>query len=95
MPTLQIDHRVGSFDVWKQTFDSDPVGREAGGVRSYRVARLADDPNHVVVDLEFETVTGAEAFADRLRALWAEAGPRLGLESPTARVLETVETHAY
>ena len=58
MPTLQIDHRVASFDGWKQAFDSDPVGRGAGGVRSYRVARLAGDPNHfVVVDLEFETVS--------------------------------------
>jgi hypothetical protein len=93
--TLQIDHRVGSFDGWKQAFDEDPVGREAGGVRSYRVARLAGDANHVVVDLEFETVAEAEAFAERLRALWVEAGSRLGLESPTARVLETVETHAY
>lgn len=91
MPTLQIDHRVASYDEWKQVFDSDPLGRASAGVRSYRLARLADDPNHVVVDLEFETVAGAEAFAEKLRAMWTEAGARLGLESPTARVLETVE----
>jgi hypothetical protein len=95
MPTLQIDHRVRSFDAWKQTFDGDPVGRAAGGVRSYRIARLADDPDHVVVDLEFDSAEEAEAFGEKLRALWVEAGPRLGLESPTARVLETVETHSY
>lgn len=92
MPTLQIDHRVSSYDQWKEVFDSDPLGRASAGVRSYRLARLAEDSNHVVVDLEFETVDEAEAFAKQLRAMWAEAGPRLGLEGPTARVLETVET---
>ena len=92
MPTPQIDHRVASYAQWKQAFDSDPLGRASGGVRSYRLARLADDPNHVIVDLEFETVAEAAAFGERLRAMWSDAGPRLGLESPTARVLETVET---
>jgi hypothetical protein len=95
MATLLISHRVRDFDAWKAAFDSDPVGRAAGGVRSHRVSRQADDPSHVVIELELDTVAAAEAFAERLRALWVEAGPRLGLESPTARVLETVETHSY
>ena len=30
-----------------------------------------------------------------LGALWAEAGARLGLEDPTARVLEEVESRTY
>jgi hypothetical protein len=95
MPTLQIDHRCRDFDAWKAVFDSDPVGRTAAGVRSYRISRFADDPNHVVVDLEFDTDAEAEAFGEKLRALWRDAGPRLGLESPTARVLETVEELRY
>jgi hypothetical protein len=33
MTTLQIEHGVRDYDAWKQAFDSDPVGREAGGVR--------------------------------------------------------------
>lgn len=92
---LQIDHRVRDFAAWKDVFDTDPVGRRAGGVRGYRMYRLAGDPNHVVVDLDFEDASDAEAFGGKLRALWADAGPRLGLESPTARTLEHVESHAY
>ena len=95
MHVLRIDHVVWDFDVWKQAFDSDPASRQVGGVRQYRILRLADEPNHVLVDLEFDSAGEAEAFADRLRALWIEAGPRLGLESPTARVLETIESHTY
>ena len=53
MHILQIEHRVNDFDTWKQAFDSDPVGRQQGGVRRYRVLRPTDDPNHVIVDLEF------------------------------------------
>ncbi len=64
-------------------------------MRAYRVGRSPDDPNHVLVDLEFDSAAAAGAFGDRLRAIWAEAGPRLGLESPSARVIEVVETHAY
>jgi hypothetical protein len=95
MAVLRIDHAVRDFDAWKQTFDSDPVGRQTGGVQGYRILRPAGEPNSVLVDLDFESTSEAEAFAERLRALWVEAGPRLGLESPTARVLETVETHTY
>ena len=46
---LQIEHGVRDFDAWKQAFDSDPVGREQGGVRRYRVLRRTDDPNYVIV----------------------------------------------
>jgi hypothetical protein len=92
MPILQIEHTVRDFDAWKEAFDNDPVGREQGGVRRYRVSRLKDDPNHVQVDLEFDSSDEAEAFGGRLRELWGRVGADLGLESPQARVLETVES---
>jgi hypothetical protein len=92
MPLLQIEHRVGDYTRWKDAFDSDPVGREAGGVRAYRIARAVDDPDLVLIELEFDEPGSAEAFAERLRRLWVDAGPRLGLESPTARVVDVVET---
>jgi len=93
--TLQIEHRVRDYDAWKQAFDSDPVGRQAGGVRSYRISRLVDDPLHVVIELDFESISEAEAFGDRLRAMWANVGDRLGLEGPTARIVEHVERVDY
>jgi hypothetical protein len=91
MPTLQIEHGVRDYDAWKAAFDSDPVGREAGGVRGYRVLRPSDDPNHVVVDLEFDTLGEAEAFREKLRVLWAGAAAGLGLEGARARILDVVE----
>jgi hypothetical protein len=95
VPVLQVDHRVRDYETWKAAFDGDPVGREAGGVRRHRIARLADDPNHVLIELEFDTAEEANAFHARLEELWASVGERLGLESPSARVVDVVETIAY
>ena len=50
MHILRIEHRIRDFDTWKEAFDRDPIGREQGGVRRYRVLRPVDDPNYVMVD---------------------------------------------
>jgi hypothetical protein len=88
---LHIEHHVRDFDAWKRSFDSDPVGREQGGVRRYRILQAADDPNFVIIELDFDSADEAEAFGERLRELWGRVGDQLGLEGPEARVFESVE----
>jgi hypothetical protein len=95
MPILQIEHGVRDFDAWKIAFDNDPVGREQGGVRRYRVLRPIDDPNHVIVDLEFDTTKEAEAFLDGLRTLWGRVEATGLIEGPQARIVEAVESKGY
>jgi hypothetical protein len=95
MPILQIQHRVRDFDAWKQAFDNDPVGRKQGGVRRYRVLRSLDDPNYVIIDLEFDSSKEAEAFRGALNELWGRVGDRLGLEGPQARIVEAVDSIDY
>ena len=95
MPILQIQHKTRDFDAWKQSFDSDPVGRQQGGVRNYRILRGTDDSNYVVIELEFESTDEAERFAAGLRELWDRVGDKLGLDGPQARILETAETGEY
>ena len=94
MPILQIQHRVADFDAWKRNaFDADPLGRAAAGVRRHRIARSADDPNHLTIELEFASMPEAEAMRAALRDLWRN--PLVPIGSPTARILETVETEDY
>jgi hypothetical protein len=95
MPTLQIEHGVADYAAWKEAFESDPVGREAGGVRRYRILRPADDPNVVIIELDFDSYPEAEAFHRRLDALWAGAGANLGLRGLRARILDLEETVSY
>jgi hypothetical protein len=95
MPILQIEHGVADYDQWRETFESDPVGREAGGVRRYRILRPADDANVVIIELDFDSHSEAEAFHRRLDALWAGAGANLGLRGLRARILDLEETLSY
>jgi ribosomal protein L35AE/L33A len=95
MPVLRIEHPVPDFDAWKKEgFDSDPVGRQQGGVRSHRVLRDVDDPNYVMIDLEFDTPDAAEAFLSQLRGLWSRVEGTI-MTSPQARIVEAVETQEY
>jgi hypothetical protein len=89
---VQLEHPVRDFEGWKRAFDTDPLGRKAGGVRRYRISRPPDDPNYVVVDLEFDNVLEAEAFLDRLRALWSRVVEEGLIDNPRARILNEAES---
>jgi hypothetical protein len=95
MPILLVEQRVPDFDAWKAAFDSDPVGREEGGVRRYRISRPIDDPNLVFVALEFDGSDEAEAFRGKLRALWSRIESEGLVEGPQASILEVVEAKEY
>lgn len=95
MPVLRIEHPVPDFDAWKRAFDSDPIGRERGGVRRYRILRPADDPNRALIDLEFDDAGKAEAFLASLRDLWRRAAAQGLIGDPQARIVEEVESGEY
>lgn len=94
MPILRIEHQVPDFAGWKQAFDSDPAGRERSGVRRYSILRAVDDPNYVLIDLEFDTNGEAEALLTAMREVWRRVEGQV-MWSPQARIIETVETKEY
>lgn len=92
---VRIEHPVDNFDGWKRAFDSDPVGRERSGVRRYRILRPNDDPNYVMIDLEFDDPGQAESFGSAMRKLWSGAQARSVMRNPKLRTVEVVEHHEY
>ncbi|HEX2995123.1 MAG TPA: hypothetical protein VHP14_09865 [Anaerolineales bacterium] len=94
MYILRIEHPVPDYDRWKQAFDSDPVGRAKLGVRCYQVLRAVDDPNYVMIDLEFDTAHEAEELLNAMRNVWGRVQGTVIL-NPQARIVEAVETKAY
>jgi hypothetical protein len=57
--------QVGDYDTWRPMFDQDvPKAREKAKVQ--RVFRRVDDPNHVFVFLEFDSVQDAQEGQRRL-----------------------------
>lgn len=89
---LRIEHPVPDFEGWKKAFDSDPLGRVKAGVRRYQVLRPLEDENYVMVDLEFDTASEAEALLAALRTLWQRVEGTV-MFNPQARIVEAVETH--
>jgi hypothetical protein len=94
MHTLRIEHRVANYDVWKRAFDSDPVGRELSGVRRYRILRSLDDRDLVMIDLDFDTESQAEALLSAMRDVWAGPARKI-IHEPQARIVEAVDAKEY
>ncbi|TNM43277.1 hypothetical protein FHP29_06165 [Nocardioides albidus] len=76
MFTLHVDNTVHDFDSWKEVFDRYEDFRRSRGVRSYRVVRAADDPQRVLVDLDFDDEATAVAFRGALDKVWASPASR-------------------
>ena len=94
MYILRIEHPVPDFDGWKRAFDSDPVGREKMGVRRYQILRPTDDLHYVMIDLEFDTASQAEALLAAMRAVWGRVEGTI-MTNPQARIVEVAEVKAY
>ena len=66
-------------------------------MRRHRVLQPTDDPNYVIIDLEFDSPSEAETFLGALRRnVWAsrEAAPAL-IGKPQTRIVEAVEVKEY
>ena len=90
MILLQIEHTVPNFEGWKKAFESDPINRKKAGVRRYRILRPVDNPNYVIIDLEFDDLKQTEEALAALRNLWAKVEGTV-MTSPHTRILEIAE----
>ena len=91
MPIVRIEHSVPSFEKWKQAFDTDPADRKGSGVRRYQIFRAHEDPNYVMIDLEFDSMPEAEGFLRTMQRIWEGPGKSV-MQSPRARLADSVES---
>jgi len=91
MLILHIEHKVPNFDGWKKAFESDPINRKKSGVRRYSILRPIDDPNYVIINLEFESLKEAEDTLAALRVLWSKVEGQV-MMNPQVRILDLIET---
>jgi len=94
MTILRIEHRIQNFDGWKKAFDGDPIDRKKSGVKRYRVCRPADDPNLVIVDLEFDNENNVQLALAALKKLWTKVEGTIMFD-PKTRILNIVEAREY
>ncbi|MBA2520757.1 MAG: cyclase [Chloroflexia bacterium] len=76
MPAMLVRHKVADYGAWRPVFDEDEVTRRANGSRGGWIFRGADDPNEVVILLEWDDLERARLFADSddLRETMERAG---------------------
>jgi hypothetical protein len=97
MHVLKIEYPVADYDTWKVAFDRDLLDREGSGVRRYRVLRPTDDPNYVLIDLDFDDAGEAEAYLAALQRkfyLSQQSSPVSGGGLQT-RIVEVAEAKEY
>jgi hypothetical protein len=94
MTSLHIEHAVTDLDQWIETFSSFSEVRAQGGVTATRVRRAVDEPNHVAVDLDFETVDEARSFLELLETKIWPGSPFLAGGTPQTSLLEPVTVRA-
>lgn len=93
MFVLHMEHPVPDYDAWKSRgFDPDPLGRKQMGVTGYRIGRKGGEPNHVMIELQFETADEATKMAGALHQRWVGAQARGLIGVPTLTLFEIVET---
>ncbi|HEY6395937.1 MAG TPA: hypothetical protein VIX82_00640 [Solirubrobacteraceae bacterium] len=90
MFTLSIEHAISDFPTWKQAFDRFSEARETAGVLTHRIRRPVDNPQHLVIELDFEAQQNANSFQRFLHeVVWAnrDASPAL-VGTPQTRILK-------
>ena len=94
MVILQIEHPVPDYNSWKKFFDSDPVNRKQSGVKRYRIFRQTDNPDYVIVELEFDNLGEAKKLLAALQQLWKQVEGKI-ITGPKARIIEMTESKEY
>jgi heme-degrading monooxygenase HmoA len=76
MPYVLVRHKVQDYSTWKPLFDENASMRQAGGSKGGYVFRNADDPNEVLILLEWEDLGKARRFvqSEDVREKMQEAG---------------------
>ncbi len=76
MPYVQIRHKVNDFAAWKVAFDEHASMRQEAGSKGGYLFQSADDPNEVIVVLEWDDLQKARDFtsSDNLREVMQKAG---------------------
>ncbi len=89
LPTLHIEHAISDLTTWKQAYDRFAEKRASAGVAAARLHQPADDPQYIVLQLDFPSVAQAAGFKAFLEtSVWTSPDRSPGLVGiPRVRIL--------
>ena len=59
MPYILVRHNVEAYATWRPAYDGHGAARQAGGCKGTHVFRNAEDPNEIVMLLEWDDLENA------------------------------------
>lgn len=64
MANMLVRHKISDYANWKSVFDEHGATRKAMGCKGGQILRNADNPNEIIVLLEWDDVKKAREFAE-------------------------------
>ncbi|KAB1196077.1 MULTISPECIES: antibiotic biosynthesis monooxygenase [Haloferax] len=77
MAYLHVKSTVDDYDAWKSSFDEYHTLRAEHGGKGYQLFQSADNPNEIVVVIEFDSVENARGWTDYLKRQGELTGPKM------------------
>jgi heme-degrading monooxygenase HmoA len=90
MPYILVRHKVQDYNKWHPIYSEHGAARKAGGSKGARLFRSANDPNELVILLEWDDLQKAQQFtgSQDLREAMERAGVA---DRPDIYFLEEIE----
>ena len=88
MAYVLIEHEVGDYETFKEVYLDDADRRRRFGCLGGHVFRAADDPQSIVILLEWDTIQRARDFAGSLELHQAMEWSTSNVSTPRVTVLE-------
>ncbi|MFQ5799045.1 MAG: cyclase [Bacteroidota bacterium] len=90
MPYILVRHKVADYAKWKPVFDEHGAARKASGSKGGHLFRSADNPNEVIILLQWDDLGKARQFAQTqdLRQTMERAGV---IDQPDVYFVDEVE----
>jgi hypothetical protein len=92
MVYVVLEHKITNFEMLKQVYTDDAGRRRRMGCSGGRIWRDADDPHHVSVVMEWDTVENAREFATSFEL--EQAMHWASVKAPSTRVTVWEEAHS-
>ena len=92
MTTLHIEHPITDLNAWLAAFDRFAEARAKAGVQAQRIQHPVDDPNYIIIDLDFPTTDAAQRFLAFLNSkVWSSTDNAPALAgTPQTTLLQNV-----